>query len=320
MNRLVFETSPYLLQHKNNPVDWHPWDDEALNKSKSENKPILLSIGYSSCHWCHVMEKESFEDPDTAELMNRLFINIKVDREERPDIDSIYMNYVQMISGSGGWPLTVFLTPDLVPFFGGTYFPPEDKYGRPGFPKILSAVANAFKDQSDEINSKKDDILGALERMIQIPVKTSPIDREFFDKTFETIYESYDKKNGGFGGAPKFPSSMVLSFLISYHLKTKNQTALDIVETSLFKMACGGIYDQLAGGFHRYSTDEKWIVPHFEKMLYDNALLSKLYFETYRLTSKTFYKEIGEDILNFVMNEMNDPNAGFYSAQDADMP
>lgn len=318
MNRLQFENSPYLLQHKNNPVDWYPWGEEAILKSKETDRPILLSIGYSACHWCHVMEHESFENENIAEQMNQLFINIKVDREERPDIDQIYMNYVQMTAGHGGWPLTVFLTPNLVPFFGGTYFPPVDKFGRPGFTKILKIVSETYKAKKIEILNSEDEIKKSISRMSTSLKGFGKFEDSDFDTAFNIIESNYDKKWGGFGNAPKFPGSMTHQFLLRYYYKTGNVKSLEMVEHSLKMMAQGGMYDQIGGGFHRYSTDNEWLVPHFEKMLYDNALLSRLYLETYQLTKKEFYLDVAEDILNYIMKEMTDECGGFYSAQDAD--
>jgi len=318
MNRLQFETSPYLLQHKDNPVDWYPWGMDALERAKNEDKPILLSIGYSSCHWCHVMAHESFEDPNIAEMMNRYFVNIKVDREERPDIDSVYMNFVQLTTGSGGWPLTVAITPDMIPFFGGTYYPPEDKYGRPGFPKILHALSKTYKERKDEIIAQKDQILEALNGLSKITNKSKEYSIKDFDTAYAAIYNTYDDEWGGFGSAPKFPQSMTLMFLLRYYTMRKNPDVLSIAENTLQKMASGGIYDQIGGGFHRYSTDAKWLVPHFEKMLYDNALLSRSYLEAWQLTKNVYYRAVAEDILDYVIREMTDESGGFYSAQDAD--
>lgn len=318
MNRLQFETSPYLTQHKDNPVDWYPWGEVAFRRAREEDKPILLSIGYSSCHWCHVMAHESFENPAIAKIMNDLFINIKVDREERPDVDSIYMNFVQVTTGSGGWPLTVFLTPDLIPFFGGTYFPPEDRYGRPGFVRIMHSVSEAYKTRKNEIYEQKQEIIRAISSSGEIKKKPGEFILSDFNKAFSSILRNYDETWGGFGNAPKFPAPMTHMFLLRYFSQTGNKAALEIVENSLTRMAEGGIYDQIGGGFHRYSTDEKWLVPHFEKMLYDNAMLSRIYLETYQLTKDKFYLTIAEDILNYVLREMTSEEGGFYSSQDAD--
>jgi uncharacterized protein len=318
MNKLQFENSPYLLHHMNNPVDWYPWGSEAFSRSVSEDKPILLSIGYSACHWCHVMEKESFEDPEIAGIMNEYFINIKVDREERPDIDKIYMNFVQLTTGSGGWPLSVVLTPALIPFFGGTYFPPEDRFGKPGFKNVLKILSNAYKTKKNEILLQNKRVVNLLEQMNYLSKSNSILLKNDFDKAFLTIKNEYDQKWGGFGTPPKFPGTMTYLFLLRYYLQTENEEALEIVKNSLIKMASGGIYDQIGGGFHRYSTDEKWLVPHFEKMLYDNALLSRLYLETYQATKDNFFLEIAEGILTYILREMTDSSGCFYSAQNAD--
>jgi len=318
MNQLQFETSPYLLQHKNNPVDWFPWGEEAFKRAKKFDKPILLSIGYSACHWCHVMAHESFENESIASLMNEYFINIKVDREERPDVDSVYMNYVQLTTGSGGWPLTVFLTPDLIPFYGGTYFPPTDKYNRPGFPRVLKSISQTYKSKKDEIRNQSEKIIKALESFSEIKSGPNQLAFQDYDRAFQNIIKNYDEKFGGFGKAPKFPGSMTLMFLLEYYSVTKNNKALEVVENSLRQMARGGMYDQLGGGFHRYSTDAEWLIPHFEKMLYDNALLSRLYLECYQLTKNKFYLQIADETLQYLIKKMPDNSGGFYSAQDAD--
>lgn len=320
-NRLIHETSPYLLQHAHNPVDWYPWGEEALEKAKKENKPILLSIGYSACHWCHVMEHESFEDEETAKLMNEHFVNIKVDREERPDLDQIYQNSVQLfIRRGGGWPLTMFLTPEKVPFYGGTYFPPEDRYGLPAFSKLLEIVANTYHEKQDEIVKTSEQVRTALEEMSggkSVPAKRE-IDPSLLERAAESLGRIFDTKQGGFGGAPKFPSTPALNLFLRYYQQNGEETYLTMVTYTLGKMAWGGIYDQLGGGFHRYSTDDHWLVPHFEKMLYDNAQLARLYFATYQATGQAFYKKIGEEILEYVLCEMTDLLGGFYSTQDAD--
>ena len=317
-NRLIHETSPYLLQHAHNPVDWHPWGEEALGRAKKEDKPILLSIGYSSCHWCHVMEKESFENEAIAQLMNERFINIKVDREERPDLDEIYMSAVQVMTGSGGWPMTVFLTPNLVPFHSGIYFPPEDRMGMPGFPKVLITVSSYYSTHRGEVSRMEEQMRNALQQMAEILPSGGKLDPNILPKTFDAIERQFDSVNGGFGKAPKFPNSMVLSFLLRHWKATGEKEALRIAEVSLEKMANGGIYDHLGGGFHRYSVDERWLIPHFEKMLYDNGLLSWTYFEAYQATRKERYLRVGEEILQYVIREMRSPEAGFYSTQDAD--
>ena len=317
-NRLIHETSPYLLQHAHNPVDWYPWGEEALSRAKKEDKPILLSIGYSSCHWCHVMERESFENETIANLMNEQFISIKVDREERPDLDELYMNAVQVMTGSGGWPMTVFLTPDLVPFHAGTYFPPEDRRGIPGFPKILVVVSDYYRSHRDEVGKMEAQIKHALYQIVEIVPSGEALSDEVLSRAFETLENQFDPTYGGFGNAPKFPSSMALSFLLRYWERTGSKKALEMVEKTLEKMANGGIYDHIGGGFHRYSVDERWLIPHFEKMLYDNALLARTYFEAYQATQMERYRRVGEEVLNYVLREMRSPRGGFYSTQDAD--
>jgi len=318
-NRLIHETSPYLLQHAHNPVDWYPWGEEALRRAKEEQKPILLSIGYSACHWCHVMERECFENPEIAAQMNRDFVNIKVDREERPDLDAIYMNAVVAMTGQGGWPLTVFLTPDGVPFFGGTYFPPEDRYGRPGFPRVLTAVAEAWRTKRAEIESQSRLMLQELSRSLVpeagLPMPLTP---DLLEKAYQTFAEQFDTAYGGFGGAPKFPQSSVLEFLVRYYLRTKRAGALEMVEKTLQQMALGGLRDQLGGGFHRYCVDARWLVPHFEKMLYDNAQLARVYLHVAQITGNPLYREVVVDTLNYVLREMRAPEGGFYASQDAD--
>src|SRR5712691_5068596 len=317
-NRLINETSPYLLQHANNPVDWFPWGDEALETARREQKPILLSIGYSACHWCHVMEHASFEDEAIARLMNDNFVNIKVDREERPDLDHIYMNAVQMMTQHGGWPMTVFLTPDAVPFYAGTYFPPADRYNMPGFPRVLISVADAFRERPDDVGQTAESVLAELKRATALVESNEVLTTELLDAAYRGIIKSYDSTNGGFGGAPKFPPAMTLEFLLHTFYRTGNPQAPEIVSYTCRKMADGGIYDHLGGGFHRYSTDAQWLVPHFEKMLYDNALLSRLYLHYYQVTHDEFARAVAEGILDYVMREMTDPLGGFYSAQDAD--
>jgi uncharacterized protein YyaL (SSP411 family) len=317
-NRLQHETSPYLLQHAHNPVDWYPWGEEALAKARAENKPILLSIGYSACHWCHVMERESFENEEIAALMNENFVNIKVDREERPDLDQIYMNAVQLMLGHGGWPLTVFLTPDLVPFYGGTYFPPEDRFRLPGFPSVVTGVAGAYRSRPEEVAETTANFLKELRRMNVAHESDEPLNTQLLDAAYSTLARTYDKRHGGFGGAPKFPASMNLEFLLRLHHRTGHAEALDMVTHTCRKMAEGGLYDQLGGGFHRYSTDAHWLVPHFEKMLYDNALLSRLYLHAYQVTGDEFFRRIAEETFDYVAREMTDEGGAFYSTQDAD--
>jgi uncharacterized protein YyaL (SSP411 family) len=317
-NHLIKETSPYLLQHAHNPVDWYAWGPEAFQKARQEDKPILLSIGYSACHWCHVMAHESFEDEQIAELMNKHFVNIKVDREERPDLDQIYMNAVQMMTHHGGWPMTVFLTPDAAPFYGGTYFPPEDRYNMPGFPRVLISMAEAYRERRDDITETSVSIINELRRLSVAGSDKANVSRELLDAASSGIVRSYDSVNGGFGGAPKFPPAMVLEFLLRLDHRTGNKETLKMLSQTCRKMANGGIYDQLGGGFHRYSTDAKWLVPHFEKMLYDNALLSRLYLHYYQATHEEFARKIAEGTLDYVLRELTDPAGGFYSTQDAD--
>ena len=317
-NRLADETSPYLLQHAGNPVDWHPWGKEALKLAETLDRPILLSIGYSACHWCHVMERESFENEAIAGLMNERFVNIKVDREERPEVDAIYMNYVQMTTGSGGWPLTVFLTPGGVPFFGGTYFPPDDHFGRPGFPRVLESAAAAFRDRREDLERMAPEIVSRLRSTSELKTPREDLSPVLLEEAASQIARSFDSRHGGFGSAPKFPQSMGLGFLIRHHSRTGSQQSLEMVESTLKKMARGGLYDHLGGGFHRYSVDDQWLVPHFEKMLYDNALLARVYLEAFQVTKSSFFRRVVTETLDFVLREMTDPEGGFYSALDAD--
>ncbi len=316
-NRLAKEASLYLRQHAGNPVDWYPWGEEALERARGESKPILLSIGYSACHWCHVMAHESFENVTIARLMNDNFINIKVDREERPDIDAIYMEAMQSISGSGGWPLTVFLTPEGKPFFGGTYFPPEDRQGLPGFSRVLEAVIDAYKNRRDEIDQTSSQIMVTLKRNPNRDNQAS-LSVESLDEAYENLKSDFDWINGGFGSAPKFPQPMTLEFLLRYYRRTRDTESLQMVTLTLEKMASGGIFDQLGGGFHRYSTDDHWLVPHFEKMLYDNAQLSRLYMQIYLVTKRPEFRRVVEETLDYVIRDMASPQGGFYSTQDAD--
>ena len=317
-NRLINETSPYLLQHANNPVDWFAWGPEALERAEAEDKPILLSVGYSACHWCHVMERESFENPQIADIMNENFISIKVDREERPDIDSIYMKAVQAMTGQGGWPMTVFLTPDGKPFFGGTYFPPEDRQGLAGFPRVLQALAQTYQEKRGDVVKATDQLMQRMRQMSASVPSTDPLTQDIMFQAHTGIAREFDDRYGGVGMQPKFPQPMTYEFLLRYYLRSENSQALEMVELTLDRMAEGGIYDQLGGGFHRYSTDTFWLVPHFEKMLYDNALLAKLYLHAYQVTEKPLYRRIVEETLDYVLREMTDPSGGFYSAQDAD--
>jgi hypothetical protein len=316
-NNLIHETSPYLLQHAENPVDWYGWNDEALQKAKDENKPIFLSIGYSACHWCHVMAHESFENNDVAEFMNKHFVNIKVDREERPDIDDIYQKVCQIATGQGGWPLSIFLTPDQKPFYVGTYFPVLDSYGRPGFGSICRQLAQAWKEKPKDIEKSAESFLHALNKTEKVTVPTK-LERTLLDEAAMNLFQLGDPTYGGFGSAPKFPNAANISFMFRYakmaNLPKFNEFALK----TLNKMAKGGIFDQIGGGFHRYSTDTKWLVPHFEKMLYDNALMPVNYCEAYQITKDPFYLDILQKTLDFVLREMTSSEGGFYSAYDAD--
>jgi uncharacterized protein YyaL (SSP411 family) len=317
-NRLAKETSPYLRQHAGNPVDWYPWGEEALGRARAEDKPILLSIGYSACHWCHVMAHESFEDDETARLMNQNFINIKVDREERPDLDSIYMQAVQAITGSGGWPLTVFLTPERKPFFGGTYFPPQDRHGLPSFPRVLQAVSDAYKNRRGEVEEAIQQIMTVLNSPTTTAETGEALSADILKQAYLALERDFDRENGGFGGAPKFPQPMALEFLLRYSRQGDSKDALKMVTRTLEKMAWGGIYDQLGGGFHRYATDSRWLVPHFEKMLYDNALLSRVYLHAYLVTGQELFRSVAGETLDYVLREMASPEGGFYGTQDAD--
>src|SRR4026207_497244 len=291
-NRLIHETSPYLLQHAHNPVDWYPWSEEAFEKAKKENKPVLLSIGYSACHWCHVMERESFENEKIAALMNELFVNIKVDREERPDLDEIYMSAVQMLTGRGGWPMTMFLTPERKPFYGGTYFPPEDRGGMPGFPKVLTGVNQAFRERPGDVEKSVTQILTALQHMSEGQPSEKPFVPNVITEGAENIARAYDSDNGGLGQAPKFPNAGVYELFLRHYRRSHNDRYLEMVVHTLTKMAQGGIYDHLGGGFHRYSVDAKWLVPHFEKMLYDNAQLVRIYAEAFKITHNPLFKMV----------------------------
>jgi uncharacterized protein YyaL (SSP411 family) len=315
-NRLINESSPYLLQHAHNPVQWCPWGAEALERARSEDKPIFLSVGYSSCHWCHVMAHESFENEEVARIMNESFVNVKVDREERPDIDDIYQKVCQMATGQGGWPLSVFLTPDQRPFYVGTYFPVLDSYGRPGFGSILRQLAQAWKENRSSIVDAAATFTDRLQRVSEPEI--SKLDRSLLDEAAIGLYRAGDAVYGGFGGAPKFPNAAALSFLFRYSKLSGISKFRELGLRTLKKMAGGGIFDQIGGGFHRYSTDARWLVPHFEKMLYDNALLAKLYLEAYQATGNPFLQRIVRETLAYVMREMTDPEGGFYSTQDAD--
>ena len=317
-NRLINEQSPYLRQHAYNPVDWYPWGEEALARAKAENKPILLSIGYSACHWCHVMERESFEDPETARMMNELFVPIKVDREERPDLDQIYMDAVQAFAGRGGWPLTMFLTPDGGPFFGGTYFPPQDRHGLPAFKRVLASVDQAYRERSQDVAHNVEKITQAVSALSDYSAPGDELPRTVVAEAAAALARHYDRTYGGLGEAPKFPNSFAFSLLLRALDISADPTYAEIVERTLTHMAKGGIYDQIGGGFHRYSVDQQWLVPHFEKMLYDNALLSRLYLDAARALDRREFMDVARDIFEYVMREMTSPEGGFYSTQDAD--
>ncbi len=317
-NRLINEQSPYLRQHAYNPVDWHAWGKEALERARSENKPIMLSIGYSACHWCHVMERESFENEQIAQLINENFIPIKVDREERPDLDQIYMDAVQMITGRGGWPLTMFLAPDGRPFFGGTYYPPEDRSGMPGFPRILLAASRAYRDGAKEVTHNLEKLTEALSALTNYQPTSGDLKPGLATESARALAAHYDSINGGIGHAPKFPNTFVFSLFLRVHSGEGDEAMAEMVRHTLQKMARGGIYDQIGGGFHRYSVDERWLVPHFEKMLYDNALLARLYLDAGRALNEPEFLNVAREIFEYVMREMTSPEGGFYTAQDAD--
>jgi uncharacterized protein len=316
-NNLIKETSPYLLQHAYNPVQWYSWGEDALNKAKQENKPIFLSVGYSACHWCHVMAHESFENEEIAQIMNEYFVNIKVDREERPDIDDIYQKVCQLTTGSGGWPLSVFLTPDQRPFYVGTYFPSFDTYGRPGFGSIVRQLAQAWKEKPNDVQQAAENFINTLQKTESV-ISDSKLEKSILDEAAVNLLSIADMSNGGFGQAPKFPNASNLSFMLRYSKLSGIEKFQEFVFKTLTKMANGGLYDQLGGGFHRYSTDSRWLVPHFEKMLYDNALLPPVYAEAYQISKDPRYIEVIKDTLRYVMREMTSPEGGFYSAQDAD--
>ena len=317
-NRLAAQTSPYLLQHKDNPVDWYPWGPEAFARAKAEDKPVFLSIGYSTCHWCHVMAHESFEDSRVAEAVNRDFVPIKVDREERPDVDDVYMAAVQAMTGTGGWPLSLFLTPAGKPFYGGTYYPPEDRYGRPGFLSLLSAIARAWKDRREDLESSAGELLSHLEANAKGLSGPGAVGAEGLERAARSLAQEFDRVNGGFGSAPKFPPSMRLEFLLRYGRRTGESLGREMVETTLSAMSRGGIYDHLGGGFHRYSVDERWLVPHFEKMLYDNALLARIYLYAHRAYGNAEQGRVARETLDYLLREMTPSGGGFFSAQDAD--
>jgi len=317
-NRLAQETSPYLLQHRHNPVDWYPWSAEAFDRARADDKPLLLSVGYSACHWCHVMERESFESEEIAALMNRLFVNIKVDREERPDVDQIYMQAVQSMTGHGGWPMTVFLTPDGVPFYGGTYFPPVDRHGMPAFPRLIQGVAEAYRGRRGEVVEAGKQLLEQMQQGERLRSSNTLLTDTILFSAYQALSGEFDAREGGMGRAPKFPQPMNWEFLLRFWKRTGNARALEMARLTLTKMARGGMYDQLGGGFHRYSVDGQWLVPHFEKMLYDNAQLASLYLHGWLATGDSEYRRVCEETLDYILREMTHASGGFFSAQDAD--
>ena len=317
-NRLANETSPYLLQHANNPVDWYPWSEEALNRARQNDLPILLSVGYSACHWCHVMERESFEDEETARLMNDMFVNIKVDREERPDLDAIYMTAVQAMTGHGGWPMTVFLTPEGAPFYGGTYFPPEQRQGMPSFRHVLKSMSDTYRDRRGEVDKAAARMRELYDNARRVTKSGGAPDHLLLERVYRSIAQRYDVRNGGLEGAPKFPQTMSLDFLLRYWSRTDTAYALEMAATSFRKMARGGIYDQIGGGFHRYTVDAIWLTPHFEKMLYDNALLVRLGVHLYQATGDEDFRRVVDETIEWLSREMTSSEGGFYSSLDAD--
>ena len=318
VNRLAGETSPYLLQHRNNPVDWYPWGSEAFETARSQDRPIFLSIGYSTCHWCHVMAHESFENERIAGLLNENFVSIKVDREERPDVDDIYMTAVQSMTGSGGWPLSLFLTPDRKPFYGGTYFPPDDRYGRPGFPALLAAVADAWKTRRDDLETSASKLTAHLTEGAAAASEKTTVGPAVLEAAARSLASQFDPRRGGFGGAPKFPPAMRLEFLLRDWLRTGEPRSREMVEVTLTRMAAGGMYDQIGGGFHRYSVDAEWLVPHFEKMLYDNAMLARVYALAHRAFGTRDFARVARETLDYLLAEMTPAEGGFFAAQDAD--
>src|SRR6266704_3506954 len=323
-NRLAHEKSPYLLQHAHNPVDWYPWGEEAFAKARREDKPIFLSVGYSTCHWCHVMAHESFENEEVAAIMNREFVNIKVDREERPDVDRVYMTFVQATTGGGGWPMSVWLTPDLKPFVGGTYFTPEERYGQPGFKKVLERIATAWRENHENILEQGGKIVAALQESQSAPKSEAQIDAATLEAAYRQIDRSYDPKEGGFGNAPKFPRPVTFNFLTRFYARDPKsdfgKQALEMALFTLRKMAAGGMHDHIGGGFHRYSVDRYWHVPHFEKMLYDQAQLAVAYQDAFQITRDKQYESVARDILDYVARDMTSKEGGFFSAEDADSP
>jgi uncharacterized protein YyaL (SSP411 family) len=318
VNRLAAETSPYLLQHADNPVDWYPWGDEAFERARAEDKPVLLSVGYAACHWCHVMEHESFEDEETAALMNTRFVCVKVDREERPDVDGLYMEAVVAMTGHGGWPMTVFLTPDGRPFYGGTYFPPEPRFNMPSFRQLLLAIDEAYRERRSELERQADALVGAITEASLAGPSLDPLTTELLIRAESALAAQFDPEHGGFGRAPKFPPASNLEFLLRMHKRTGSDRALEMVRRTLDGMAAGGMYDVLGGGFHRYSVDERWLVPHFEKMLYDNALLPSVYLHAWVVSGEERYRRVVEETLDYLIRELRLPAGGFASAQDAD--
>ncbi len=318
MNRLASETSPYLLQHADNPVDWYPWGDEAFELARAEDRPVLLSVGYAACHWCHVMEHESFEDDDTAALMNRDFVPVKVDREERPDVDGLYMDAVVAMTGHGGWPMTVFLTPDGRPFYGGTYFPPEPRHGMPSFSQVLEAVSEAYKTRRRDLEQQADALVGAIKQASERAPSSEPLTSGLLSGVVPALRRSFDPVEGGFGPAPKFPAASTIELLLRLHAATGDDEALSMARLTLDRMAAGGMYDVLGGGFHRYSVDGHWLVPHFEKMLYDNALLASAYLHAWVVTGEESYRRVTTETLDYVLRELRLPEGGLASAQDAD--
>ncbi|MCY4665456.1 MAG: thioredoxin domain-containing protein, partial [Acidimicrobiaceae bacterium] len=324
MNRLSNETSPYLRQHRDNPVDWYPWGPEAFEAAAARERPVLLSVGYSSCHWCHVMAHESFEDPDTAAVMNRLFVNVKVDREERPDVDAIYMDSVQAMTGRGGWPMTVFLTPDGRPFFGGTYYPDRPRGQMASFRQVMEAIDEAWTNRRADVHSQADQLVALIDRTSRAAASLgaghagAAIDGRALDQAGDAILASFDPQWGGFGGAPKFPAAMTLVSALRIHHRSNRPELLRAVRTSLDAMASGGIYDHLGGGFARYSVDHRWLVPHFEKMLYDNALLARAYLHAWLVTGEPVYRQVVDETIGYVLRDLCHSDGGFYSAEDAD--
>ncbi len=318
MNRLAAETSPYLLQHAENPVDWYPWSEEAFARARAEDRPVLLSVGYAACHWCHVMEHESFEDDETARLMNERFVSVKVDREERPDVDGLYMDAIVAMTGQGGWPMTVFLTPDGRPFYGGTYFPPEPRHGLPSFSQVLQAVSEAYRVRRDELEQQADALVDAIRHASERPPSAEPLTSGLLSGVVPALRRAFDPREGGFGPAPKFPAASTIELLLRLQAVTGDEEALSMARLTLDRMAAGGMYDLLGGGFHRYSVDAHWLVPHFEKMLYDNALLASAYLHAWAVTADERYRRVTTETLDYVLRELRLPEGGLASAQDAD--